>query len=161
MILSFESIFAGKMLGDGYITLNRQRARFSFIHALRDENYAKYCYELFLPYIPYGKNCTKIEHIVDKRSNNTYSRVYYQSKTAKLLDELYRIWYVNNRKIVPMEFIEKYFDVQGLAIWYQDDGSYKQESDRVILSTESFNLEEIRYLQDLLRERFRIHKSCK
>jgi hypothetical protein len=41
-VMGFDSIFAGKMLGDGCINRNRRKFRFCFIHKLNDKGYADY-----------------------------------------------------------------------------------------------------------------------
>lgn len=101
--MAFESLFAGKMLGDGYMGLSRSKPRFSFIHSLKDKAYADYCYDLFTKYLPYGTDINPVGSVFDKRTQKTYYRVFYQSRTAALLEPLYQLWYNENRKVIPFK----------------------------------------------------------
>lgn len=100
--LTFYSLFAGKMLGDGYINLNNNAPRFCFLHSLKDKEYARHCYKLFCPYLPYGENCGKESSVYDKRTNKSYGRIYFQSMTSPILKKLYPLWYPDGQKRVPI-----------------------------------------------------------
>jgi hypothetical protein len=153
--MSFPSLFAGKMLGDGYINCTHKASRFAFIHALSDKAYAEFCFGLFLQYLPFGPTGIKAESYFDNRTQKTYHRVFCQSRTSAILNELYPLWY-QGRKVIPMEWVATNLDVEGLAIWFQDDGNLKNSDCRIILSTESFTSEEKAFLQILLLNKFHI-----
>jgi len=143
------------MLGDGYINRTHKASRFAFLHTLSDKAYAEFCFDLFSQYLPYGPSGIKTESYFDRRTQKTYHRVFCQSKTARILDKLYPLWYQGS-KVVPMEWVEKNLDAAGLAIWYQDDGHLKNGDSRIILSTESFTAEEKAFLRCILYSKFRI-----
>lgn len=155
-MLSFASLFAGKMLGDGYMNITHKRPRFAFIHTILDKDYADYCFHLFSQHLPFGSNCKSEASFYDKRTQKTYNRVYYQSRTDEILDYFYSIWYHNGRKVLPMQWVASHLDTKGLALWFQDDGSLKKGGNRIVLSTESFTLEERIFLQSLLLTKFNI-----
>ncbi len=139
--LGLASLFAGKMLGDGYMNRTHRAPRFSFIHSSSDRAYAHFCYNLFCQYLPYGPSGIWEESIFDRRTQKTYNRIICQSRSCVFLEELYPLWY-RGRKVVPMEWVAINLDLEGLAIWFQDDGSLKQGGQRIILSTETFAPEE-------------------
>lgn len=157
--MGFYSLFAGKMLGDGYMNLTRGAPRFVFLHASKDRDYAKHCFDLFSSYIKFGEKCSKESSVYDKRTNKYYGRVYYQSKTDSVLKHLYTLWYREKRKVIPMEWVSDNLEPDGLALWYQDDGCLKNKLYRTILSTENFEQGEIQFLKDLLRNKFRINSQ--
>ena len=150
----FEPILIGKMLGDGHLNLTRGKPRLNFIHKLADKGYADYCLELFSQYLPFGPNENAVKGVYDKRTNKTYYRVFYQSKTSPLLEKWYPLWYKNGHKTIPCECIADYLDPLGLSIWFQDDGCFKKN--RIVISTESFAQNEVGFLQFLLRKKFRV-----
>ncbi len=153
--MSFASLFAGKMLGDGYMNRTHKAPRFAFIHSLSDKAYADFCFHFFSQYLPFGQSGTQINSYFDYRTKKTYHRVFCQSRTSALLNELYPIWY-QGRKVIPMEWVAKNLDAGGLAIWFQDDGHLKKSGHRIILSTESFASEEKDFLRSLLWNRFHV-----
>lgn len=157
--MSFNSLFAGKMLGDGYLNKSHNAPRFAFIHSLSDLKYVEYCYQKFSQYIPFGKSALKQEAVFDKRTGKIYYRVFCQSKTSTELRKLYSIWYSYGRKTIPVEWLDQHFNEESLAIWFQDDGSLRNDGDRIILSTESFSEEERSYLQILLHKKYLIHSN--
>ncbi|MGB9803642.1 endonuclease [Desulfofundulus sp.] len=153
--MAFASLFAGKMLGDGYMNVTHRAPRFCFIHALADKSYAEYCFHLFANYLPYGPNGMQVRSNFDRRTQKKYVRVLCQSRTSPLLERLYPTWY-KRRKIIPMDWVAQNLEADGLAIWFQDDGNLKEGGRRIILSTESYTLEEKSFLRFLLQSKFNI-----
>ncbi|WP_018084829.1 hypothetical protein [Desulfurispora thermophila] len=156
--MGFASLFAGKMLGDGYLNRTRRACRFAFLHSLSDKDYAQYCLDLFAKYLPFGSSEVKLESCFDSRSQKVYHRVFCQSRTSAVLDELYPLWY-RGRKVIPIEWVDENLDVDGLAIWYQDDGHLKEGGCRIILSADSFSEREKAFLCLLLLNKFNIKSS--
>lgn len=156
--MGFASLFAGKMLGDGYLNRTRRACRFAFLHSLFDKDYAQYCLDLFAKYLPFGSSEVKLEVCFDSRSQKAYPRVFCQSRTSAVLAELYPLWY-RGRKVIPMEWVAENFDVDGLAIWYQDDGHLKEGGCRIIISADAFSEREKAYLCSLLLDKFNIKSS--
>lgn len=55
------------------------------------------------------------------------------------------MWYPNDKKVLPFDFIERFLDKQALALWYQDDGHLKLVNglvSKIVLSTDSFSAKE-------------------
>jgi hypothetical protein len=155
LVVSFLSLFSGKMLGDGYINQNPGRQpRFAFIHTSDDIGYARHCLKLFAPYIPFGKKALKEYSYLDPRTKKIYSRVHCQSLSSAIITVQLKHWY-KERKIIPKELVAEHLDAAGLALWFQDDGSLKS-IDRIILSVENFSPFERNFLQNLLSQKFRV-----
>lgn len=82
-----------------------------------------------------------------------------QSRTDEIITKLYTKWYPNDKKTLPLDYIEKFLDEQALAWWYQDDGHLKLVNGtvrKIILSTDSFSAEENDQLIQLLFNKFKI-----
>lgn len=65
-------------------------------------------------------------------------------------------WYVNDKKIVPINIIT-HISPLSLAIWYMDDGSKTNRS--YYLHTEGFSIDCIKYLQYILIHKFNIYTT--
>lgn len=155
----FYSLICGKLLGDGCITKQEGRKpRLQFIHRLEDFGWTQFCYEELKCYVPV--NAPKYKKVIDHRLTKGYSESYFvQSKTDELITSLYNIWYHNNKKILPRNFIIVYLNAQSLSWWYQDDGHLKIEKRiprKIILSTDSFSKEENLWLIELLYTKFKL-----
>ncbi|OIQ60532.1 endonuclease [Neomoorella thermoacetica] len=151
--MGFPSLFVGKMLGDGYMNCTHKAPRFCFVHTLADRAYAEYCFQLLLPYLPFGPNGLKETSYFDPRTQKTYYRIFCQSRSSPLLRSLYSLWY-QRQKVLPIEWVGENINAESLALWFQDDGNLKKGGDRIILSTESFSLKERMFLQYILQKRF-------
>src|SRR3989338_9104339 len=61
---------------------------------------------------------------------------------------LYRLFYRNNRKIIPKSLI---LDPMNLAVWFMDDGS-RCRTDDIYLNTQQFSIEDQKRLVKALRK---------
>lgn len=158
----FHNFICGKLLGDGCITKqDRRKPRFQFMHRIEDFGWADYCYNQLKNHIPisppiYGK-------VMDNRLIKGFSeRFVVQSRTDEVITVLRKTWYPNGKKVLPFHFIEQYLDERALAWWYQDDGHLKIVNGiptKLILSTESFSIEENTKLIQLLDSKFKVKFS--
>jgi len=158
----FYNFICGKLLGDGCITKqDRRKPRFQFMYRTEDFGWADYCYNELKSQIPlasptYGK-------VMDDRLIKGFSeRFIVQSRTDEVITALHEIWYPNSRKVLPFYFIEQHLDKRALSWWYQDDGHLKMVNGMVtklILSTDSFSIEENTKLIQLLNLKFKIQFS--
>lgn len=159
---NFYNFICGKLLGDGCITKqDNRKPRFQFMHRTEGFGWADYCYNQLKNHIPlspptYGK-------IMDDRLINGFSeRFTVQSRTVEIITGLHKIWYPNGEKVLPFDFIERYLDKSAIAWWYQDDGHLKIVNgivNKLILSTDSFSIEENTKLVELLNQKFKIRFS--
>lgn len=85
-----------------------------------------------------------------------YYKIY--SYTFTSLNFLYDIFYINKKKVLPLnQSWWKWFTPLSLALWYMDDGSKTQSGLRLVPN--NFNLEEIKFLRLLLKKKFNINTS--
>lgn len=157
---SIHSMLCGKLLGDGSITQQvGRKPRFAFNHASKDKEWCFYCYHSLNQNIPLSPPAYK--RSTDPRVKKGFSESYYvQSKANPLITNLRPIWYPENKKVLPFDYISRHLDALALAWWYQDDGHLKKENEiprKIILSTESFTHAENQFLINLLYHRFNLH----
>lgn len=142
-LTTFErSIIIGSLLGDGYMRIipERKNAFLEINHSFKAFEYVDYKY-------------TSLKNICEsapkKRSTNE-GRVAYRffTKQHDELTEIYKQFYVNNKKIIPKNLL---LDPVSLAIWYMDDGSKCRNSD-IYLNTQQFSIADQNILLFKLRE---------
>lgn len=153
--ITFEALLCGKLLGDGYLSGDKEQSRLQFRHSIKDQSYVYDQLHLFSRFLQFGKSNPYTYVYFDKRTGRTYTTLVCQSYQDERLTRLRKIWYSQNRKIVPVNYLYRHFNELSLAIWYQDDGSLKS-CRRLILSTESFTAQEIHELRRLLATKFSI-----
>ncbi|MBB6453621.1 hypothetical protein HNQ94_002070 [Salirhabdus euzebyi] len=157
----FLSKIAGKLLGDGSITVQKGRKpRFQFTHCIKDKGWSIHSYIELKGLIPLSE--PRYRKVIDPRTKAGYTEGYYVlSKTSPIITQLESIWYHNRIKVVPMDFLEKYFNNLTLAWWFQDDGHLKLDKHtmkprKIILSTDSFTKQENNQLINLLKRKYTI-----
>jgi len=75
---------------------------------------------------------------------------------------IWKIFYLNGRKIVPENISTLIVSPLTLAVWFMDDGSldYRVKSHYSFsFSTDAFKVKEVRLLQNVLKNRFKIESS--
>lgn len=155
----FHNYICGKLLGDGSITKqDGRKPRFQFMHRTEDVGWAVYCYDHLKNFIPLSPPTYR--KVMDLRIKKGYSESYIvQSRTDEGITDLYNKWYPYGKKVLPFDYIEQYLDEQSLAWWYQDDGHLKVVNgtvNKIILSTDSFSIEENEWLIRLLFAKFNL-----
>jgi hypothetical protein len=71
---------------------------------------------------------------------------------------LFKLFYKNNKKVIPSEkYLNELLTPLALAIWIQEDGTWKDSSIR--LATNNFKLNEIENLKSILYKKFQIKSS--
>lgn len=155
----FYSQITGKLLGDGCITHQTGRQpRFQFMHRTEDLGWSHYCYDQLKTFLPL--NSPVYKYVPDARMKNGFTECYVvQSRTSPLITELETLWYKARQKRLPFSFILDHFTSESLAWWYQDDGHLMIKGNivkKIILSTDSFSVEERFFLKELLYQRFQL-----
>ncbi|MGC4377971.1 endonuclease [Fictibacillus sp. Mic-4] len=150
-------MLCGKLLGDGNILIQAKRTpRFRFSHSVKDKEWCFYCYKELSVYFPL--NSPRYRKITDKRVNAGFTEMYYvQSKTSLVFKELKKLWYPDNKKVLPIKLLYHVMSPLCLAWWYQDDGNLKIGNgipNKITLSTDSFSYEENHFLIQLLQSKF-------
>ena len=107
-------------------------------------------YELFKDFCHSGPKI--ITRAPDKRTGKVYSTIYFLTRSLPCFNELYNLFYVNGVKVVPQNIAELITPL-GLAFWICDDGCFQKSHNIVILCTDSFPLEQVTLLIDVLNPR--------
>ena len=133
-------------------------------HSIKQEAYCKWKRDLVYKIFG-GKNPPKIGYKTIKLKNS--DKEYYACRFTKshpYFTYLRKILYPNGVKVMTREILEK-LTVEGIAIWYMDDGSFykKDNEDKtksicfdLRISTDSFSYEENQLICDFFKEKFNI-----
>lgn len=154
------SILIGSMLGDGTMEKDGNGSRFSFYQA---KSHGEYLLWLHSSLFNLGYCKSEIPQIMTRISHNKEIRYLYKFKTFTYssFNPIYEGFYSTGKKIVP-SFIEDYLTPLALAVWIMDDGS-KYKNKGLKFSTNSFSLKEVKFLAELLENKFglvtSIHKT--
>nr|QDG01227.1 LAGLIDADG endonuclease [Scytalidium sp.] len=148
-----KEVVVGKMLGD----LGSERpnlncnTRLSFKHTDKQIEYIEHLYLLFKDYC---KSSSISLSRYDNRPNRNkkYKAIKFNTRSLPCFNEFRELFYNNEGvKIIPNN-LGDYLTPRALAYWFQDDG-YKSVNG-FYFSTESFTLEENRFLAELLLNKF-------
>lgn len=149
-------IIYGSIIGDGSLNkaTKNSNARFTLGHSLKQEEYFMFKYNSVFNLI---KCKTRLNFHFDKRTENTYESIHFQSKVNNFYTELHSIWYKNGKKIMPINELMKLEEL-AIAIKYFDDG-WKNSGGNYSIAMNDYDTECIDNFRDFLRVKFDIDSS--
>jgi Cytochrome c oxidase subunit III/LAGLIDADG DNA endonuclease family len=152
------SILIGSLLGDGHMERDKNGfgSRFVFYQSKCNGEYLLFLHSC-LSNFGYCKK--EIPLIKTSISNDNKLRYYYRFRTYTFssFNWIYDSFYINNRKVIP-SFIGEYLTPLALAIWIMDDGTlYKNKG--LKFCTNCFTLKEVKFLQNILLEKYHLESS--
>lgn len=146
------SILVGLLLGDGYLN-NRsgEGARMAIKQSITHKEYLFSLYEFF-----YNRGyCTSLLPRLYTRSIKGKDKNYYgfefNTFTFRSLVWLHTLFYKKGKKVIPSN-ISELLTPLALAIWISDDGGWVGSGVRI--AANSFTLEEIQLLSEVLKTKF-------
>ena len=146
-----KEILVGLLLGDLYGRFRYGKTSFVFKQGLIHQDYLNYLYKVFSIYCPSKPKIT--QSLPDHRTGKIYSDILFTTYTLPCFNELYHLFYLSGKKVVPGNLIEL-FTPLSLAYWIADDGSWNKVGKYVTLCTDSFSLEEVEQLILVLNNKF-------
>lgn len=87
----------------------------------------------------------------DPRTGKIYTGYRGNSKAHKVFTDIYNLLYINEKKTITKEYLNKITSPIALAFWFMDDGS-----ECGTIATNSFSLDEVKLLQNWLLEKWNI-----
>lgn len=117
-----ESALIGIILGDGYLQKTGSRnARLRLEHRLDHKDYLVWKTKI-LPELFQGRP-TLINRIHPK-TQKTYKYARFQSNSSPILGKLRKLFYPQDKKVIPDNLSKIVKSDIALAVWYMDDGYY-------------------------------------
>jgi hypothetical protein len=150
-----KEIITGTILGDGCLRNNYCNTSMICYHGENQLNYVKYKNSFFNNL---GSKVTeRFSNKPDKRTGKYYNSVILSLKSNPALNEFYEMFYKDKVKYLNNKCF-KYYSPLAMAIHFMDDGS-KTGNNSYILSTNSFNFNEIQDFCDFLLDKYKISTS--
>lgn len=144
----------GTVLGDGRLERHGQGVRLAVNHAAAQKAYIQWKHQELLSLRPSPLHF---------HSGGRYPFWRFVTGTHPLLEELWRLFYVDGRKRVPEEIDRLLTSPKALAVWFMDDGTCDKRQGSVLFETQGFLLEDIERLQRCLESNFQldtvVHRS--
>lgn len=145
-------ILYGLILGDLFISRkNTENAYIRFEQSILHKQYLEHLFDKF-KYLCTINASTKI---IERNSFNTHS-IYFTTRQLVSITELHNLFYKNGKKIIPLN-IGSLLTAKSLAYWVMDDG--ENHNSGYILNTSSFTLDEVKLLQVVLQDNWKLETS--
>jgi hypothetical protein len=145
-----RSVIVGSILGDGTMRIGKRavNANLKIEHGLKQKDYVLWKYSILKPWV---FTVPKISYRYRENGTKYAKSWWFRTIRHPLLTELYRLFYKENKKVIP-RCLDEYLDSLGLAVWIMDDGSVRRKA--IDISTYSFSEAEIKFLLRILKEKF-------
>ena len=157
-----EAIITGILLGDGHLEKNGRYVRLKVDKALNHSDYVNWLYNELKNLVP--THPVIIEES-DKRTNKVYRRLHFSTYSNAEFRKWRGIFYLERRKIVPLNIKSMLKSEISLAIWLMDDGYKRNDCAAIRLNTDAFSYDEQKNLVQCLNANFKIksqiHKKGK
>lgn len=154
-----KAIIYGIILGDGYLQkTGKKNSRMRLEHGIKQKEYLLWKMKE-LPDLFLGK--PKILKRLHPLTGKTYEYIRHQSNSSPFLGNLRRIFYPEDKKIIPANLKKFLKHPLTLAVWYMDDGYYSRKKDdkTAYLYFGRITREEAKIVQKVLRENFSLETS--
>lgn len=153
----------GTLLGDGILELNGRYPRLRIDHSIKQGAYVEWKYRVF-----HDLTSRRIRFFYrkkDYRTKKRYGHYRFDTISTPLLNEFYRMFYLDGRKRVTDTICKALRSSLSLAVWFMDDGYKRNDCNALRINTDSFNLKEQKLLLNCLETNFainaRLHRKGK
>lgn len=148
-----EQILIGSILGDGCIEKNGNHYRVKFGHSLAQKEYLIWKQNRLKDFCTSKITCFDV---LDSRTEKYYSHVRFNTKSIKVFDKYYQMFYLNKRKSVPENISDLLKSPIALAVWYLDDGAKRTDCNALRIHTNCYRKGEQEVLINMLQKNFGI-----
>ncbi len=156
-----KQFIRGSILGDGSIPKidsTGKNYRMTFGHGHKQEEYLKWKHNFLEDYLLSGAINKRVVKSNRYKSGECIS-YHFKSKTNPIFTEFRNLYY-KDKKVLNDDI--KNIDEFALAIWYMDDGNIsrpKNKKAHIELNTQSFSVDEINLLVNLLKDKWNIRSA--
>lgn len=151
-----KEVLIGIMLGDLNIQKRSKKGNYRLRFEMTSKNkiYIYHLYDLFKNYV------LKEPYLIQRKNilGNLVETIRFHTISHPHFDFLGEIFIKENRKIISINSITKYFTPISLSYWFMDDGGrldYKEKGSKaIIFNTQGFKQEEVENLSKELNIKF-------
>lgn len=150
-----KEIIFGTLLGDSALELSEKslNPRFKCCHSITQKEYVKHKHSLLSPYSKYTEYKRKT---ADKRNGTFYESSEISIGANESFHQFYNMFYKEEGKVIPIDFLEEYYSPLALAIHFMDDGN---KSNSYTIATCSFPEQNINEYRDFLFSKYFIETT--
>ena len=147
-----RSMLGGLLISDGWLEINKSgNTRFFFKQSIEKSEFVLFVFTKFIPF------CSSYPIITTARLNNReFKGICFNTRSYPCLTQFYNMFYVNKKKIVPLDLYE-FINYEFLAYWIMGDGS--KSGNAIILQTQSFTVKECVFIISILIHKFNLDCS--
>lgn len=148
-----NQILVGLVLGDLHVYKQNLGINpcLMFIQGLVHKEYLLHLYDLYKSYSRMSPVITNLPP--DKRTGNIYSNIHFNTYSLPCFVEIWKLFYLNGKKVIPSNIADLLTPL-ALAYWISDDGCFCTRHRVIYISTNSFTLEEVKNLVNVLNNKF-------
>ena len=153
-------ILTGTLLGDStirYVYNGCKYPNLTFSHCLEQREY----FDWLTKKLEILKSSVG-EYNSNKIKNGELNRrLVFTGKNMKCLVSIRSIFYPNDVKVIPIQFIKKYFTELSLYCLFMDDGSYDVSTNSYIINTQCFSRQDLEEFIKILKDKFNLEFTIK
>lgn len=148
-------VLVGTVMGDSYLRRDSLNTKLICVHCPKQKDYIYLKHNIFTSIgSSVRHSCRKTPN---KKTGKLYSSYVFTTVNNPTLNYFREKFYPEEKKIIPMDIIERYFTAQSLAYMFMDDG-FKMKSGYAI-ATNCFSIENLQEFIDFLKNRFGLSVS--
>lgn len=152
-----EEILVGTLLGDSnllYIYSTMKKPAFSFTHTAKNEEYFMQKYNKLSKILSsFGRYAS------GKTGYSRNDRFCAIGKSLLCMNKYRHVFYPNNKKIIPIDFLNDKFTAQSLAYLFMDDGN--RNSNTINLNLQCFEIENLNEFIEFMKNKFNLEFTIK
>ncbi len=143
-----HDLILGSLLGDASIRQREKNCCFRFSHSLKQRDYAKWKSDLLKQF-----GISEFRETKRKIKNHFINAIDFSTHTHQVFNYYRSLFYKYGRKTITENILNQ-LNPQSLAIWICDDGSYDNRQGYIVLCTNSFSLEEHKFMKEFFNTKF-------
>ena len=140
----------GIVLGDGYLEPHGRGIRLQVNHSARFKAYVEWKRQELLELKPSP---------LHRHDNGGYPFWRFVTRSHPYLDELRRLFYGRDRKIVPETINRLLTHPKSLAVWFMDDGTCDRRQGSVLFETQCYGPDDLERLKGALESNFGVKSA--
>ena len=146
---NLNSIITGILLSDGHLFKNKAgNTLFSFKQTIKRFDF------FWIVFLKFSHFCQGYPILDRTRINGKYyCLIVFATRVFPCFTKWYNLFYVNNKKIVPLELYNM-LDYEALAYWIMCDGT--RSGSGIVLQTQSFTVKECVFIISILIHKFNL-----
>ena len=152
------SVIIGSLLGDGYANKRSgEGVRICYRQSIKQKEYLFWLYTFFFNR-GYTSNLQPRQYTrtIKSKEGKVYYGYEFNTFTFRSFSLIHKMFYKNGKKVIPLNIYE-YLTPLALAVWIMDDGCWVSSGVRI--ATNSFKLEEVEILNNVLKSKYNLETT--